>query len=47
VSELRSGRFGTTKQLVLCEDGWDGEHTLRMTGEGARSVDVTIKITLK
>lgn len=39
--------FGTTKQLVLFENGWEGEHTLHMTGEGTNAVDVTVKLTLK
>ena len=39
--------FGTTKQLVLYENGWEGSHTLHMVGEGTNAVDVTIKLTLK
>ncbi|MEZ4298557.1 MAG: thiol-activated cytolysin family protein [Polyangiaceae bacterium] len=39
--------YGTTKQLILYENGWEGQHTLHMTGEGTNAVDVTIKLTLK
>jgi len=39
--------FGTTKQMILYENGWEGSHTLHMTGGGTNSVDVTVALTLK
>ena len=39
--------FGHTKQMILYENGWDGAHTLHLTGGGTNSVDVTIDLTLK
>lgn len=38
--------FGTTKQLILYDNGWEGTHVLHMTGDANASVDVTIKLTL-
>lgn len=38
--------FGTTKQLILYDNGWEGTHVLHMTGDGDASVDVSIKLTL-
>ena len=39
--------FGTTKQMILYENGWEGSHTLHMTRGGTNSVDVTVALTLK
>ena len=39
--------FGNVKQMILYENGWDGEHALHLTGGGTNAVDVTVKLTLK
>ncbi|MBI4955510.1 MAG: thiol-activated cytolysin family protein [Myxococcales bacterium] len=39
--------YGTTGQLVLYENGWEGLHTLHLTGEGQNSVDVAVELTLQ
>lgn len=39
--------FGTTKQMILYENGWEGSHALHLTGGGTNAVDVTVKLTLK
>lgn len=38
--------YGTTKQMILYENGWEGTHTLHLVGDGSNAVDVAIELTV-